>query len=632
MPLKLKKSLVSAALFSIACTSTAYANVPALTVENGQILSGGELRSFAGNSFFWSNTGWGQEKMYNADVVAWLKNDWKTSIVRVALGADEGGSYLDDPAGNLARIKTVVDAAIANDMYVIIDFHSHHAEDKKAAAIQFFTQMAQLYGTHNNVIYEIYNEPLQISWSNVIKPYAIDVINAIRAIDPDNLIVVGTPTWSQDVDVASQDPIVGTNIAYALHFYAGTHGQSLRNKALTAMNNGIALMVTEWGAVNADGNGAVAQASINDWLNFLATNNLTHLNWAVSDKNEGASIIKPGVNPHGNWSASDLTASGTVVKDIIANWGTSVDSSDDGDDSSSGGSEPNPPGDNSGNDAAAAANCEHVITNSWSGGFQGAIRITNNSDNQLNGWQVHWTYSDGTVITQSWGANLSGAYTASDVDWNATIAPHSTVEMGFIANGAGNASTVSGDVCQLTSDSNDNGSDEGAGDTDSGTGTDDGDAKDPGSGDDTGSGGDTGDNGGTGSDTGSGGAEDGSTGGDDSNTGGGTPDDGSDNPDPETPAAIAMCEYQVTNRWQGGFQAAIKITNVSDSMINGWRVNWSYSDGSQVGNLWNAALSDNYAASNLSWNANIAPNQTVEFGFTGTGSGDSQNLSGDICQ
>ncbi|QSX32313.1 cellulase family glycosylhydrolase [Shewanella avicenniae] len=624
MPYKLKKSLITAALLSAGLASTAYAAVPALTVENGQILSGGEQKSFAGNSFFWSNSGWGQEKMYNADVVAWLKNDWQTSIVRVALGADEGGSYLDDPAGNLARITTVVDAAIANDLYVIIDFHSHHAEDKKAAAIKFFTEMAQRYGSYNNVIYEIYNEPLPTSWSNVIKPYAVDVINAIRSIDPDNLIVVGTPTWSQDVDVASQDPINATNIAYAFHFYAGTHGQSLRNKALTAMNNGIALMVTEWGAVNADGNGNVAEASVNEWMNFLASNNLTHLNWAVSDKNEGASIIKPGVNPRGNWRDEDLTASGTLVKQIIANWGTAIDSTDDGEDSPTPTpSEPTTPPTGEPQPATdVTANCEHVITNRWSGGFQGAIRISNNSDNPLNGWQVHWNYSDGTVISQSWGANLSGNYSASNVDWNGTIAPHTTVEMGFIANGEGNASAVTGDVCQLAAAGNNNADDTGS------DGTEPGDA---GTGDDS-------------SDNGNGNS--GGTGGADNNGGGNEAEPTEPEPTepevtepeitapeaPQNPSGVASCQYQVTNRWQGGFQAAVKITNLSASPINGWQVSWHYDNGSTVTNLWNAALSDNYSASNLGWNATIAPNQTVEFGFTGTGSGDTESLSGEICQ
>lgn len=312
--------------FAMLSVGSTYASVPALTVVGNKVLVGGKAESLAGNSFFWSNTGWGQEKFYNARVVKWLKNDWKTTIVRAAMGVDNNGSYLSDPDANLSRVETVVNAAIANDMYVIIDFHTHYGESHKADAIKFFQKMATLYGGYNNVIYEIYNEPLQVSWSSVIKPYATAVIKAIRAIDDDNLIVVGTPTWSQDVDVASYDPIDGKNIAYALHFYAGTHGQSLRNKALTALNNGIALMVTEWGTVNADGNGSVAKQSTNTWVQFLKDNDISFVNWAVSDKNEGASIVKSGASAYGNWSASDLTDSGTFVKSIISTEGDAIPS------------------------------------------------------------------------------------------------------------------------------------------------------------------------------------------------------------------------------------------------------------------------------------------------------------------
>ena len=283
--------------------------------------------SLAGNSYFWSNEGWGAERFYNASVVKWLKDDWKATIVRAAMGVEDAGGYLSNPASNKQRVRAVVDAAIAEGLYVIIDWHSHHAEDNKQSAISFFQEMATLYGNQPNVIYEIYNEPLQVSWNSVIRPYAVDVINAIRQIDPDNLIIVGTPTWSQDVDVASNNPIPGINIAYTLHFYAATHKESLRQKAQTAMNNGIALMATEWGTVEASGNGNVDQASTDAWMNFLKLNGISHLNWAVNDKAEGASILKPGASSTGGWADSQLTASGLYVKNIIKNWSGSTPNS-----------------------------------------------------------------------------------------------------------------------------------------------------------------------------------------------------------------------------------------------------------------------------------------------------------------
>ena len=293
----------------------------ALSVQGNKIVNDfGNPISLAGASFFWSNTGWGGEEFYTSQAVSWLKNDWNCSVVRASMGVEDNGGYLGD-ASNKDKVKVIVDAAIAEGLYVIIDWHSHHAEDYQAEAIAFFEEMAGLYGEYPNVIYEIYNEPLQISWSSIIKPYSEAVISAIRAIDPDNLIIVGNSTWSQDVDIASNDPITGfENLAYTLHFYAGTHGQYLRDKALTALNNGIALFVTEWGTVNANGDGAVNAGEVDLWMDFLCEHDISHCNWAINDKNEGASALVQGASPNGSWSASDLTASGSLVRSIVKSW------------------------------------------------------------------------------------------------------------------------------------------------------------------------------------------------------------------------------------------------------------------------------------------------------------------------
>jgi endoglucanase len=300
-----------------------------LSVAGNRILdSSGHAFSVTGPSLFWGNKGWtdkasfGPDEYYNADVVAYLRREWNAPIIRIAMGAESPGGYIQDPEGRWQKIAAVADAAIDEGMYFIVDWHSHHAEDHTQAAIAFFERVANTYGQHPNLIFEVYNEPLNTTdWATVIKPYAEQVIAAIRAIDKDNLILVGSQTWSQDVDKVADDPIEGySNIAYTLHFYAGTHGQGLRDKAQYALDNGIALLVSEWGSVNATGDGAADVEETQRWVEFMRVNELTHLNWSMHSKEEGASILAPGSPPDANWTDENFTTSGLLFRDIVRGW------------------------------------------------------------------------------------------------------------------------------------------------------------------------------------------------------------------------------------------------------------------------------------------------------------------------
>jgi endoglucanase len=315
-------TLIAALSLASVAAATPVQTHGALRTESGRVVDQhGKPVALAGPSFFWSNTGWGQDRFYNAGAVKTFATEWNASLVRAAMGVDEGGGLLQD-AANQARVEAVVDAAIANGVYVIIDWHSHHAERYPDQAAAFFSKMARKYGHTPNVIYEIYNEPLDVSWSSTIKPYAEKVIAAIRAVDSDNLIVVGTPKWSQDVDIAARDPLQGRNLAYSLHFYAATHKQHLRVKADAAMTQGAPLFVTEWGAVSADGNGAVDRGETLRWQEYLRQHCLSQAQWAVSDKKEAASLFQSGASSTGPWSEADLTESGKLLREILRNWQT----------------------------------------------------------------------------------------------------------------------------------------------------------------------------------------------------------------------------------------------------------------------------------------------------------------------
>jgi endoglucanase len=285
----------------------------ALRVDGNRIVDQhGDAVVLRGMSLFWSQ--W-QPQFYNADAVKWLAEDWNVTVVRAAMAVHHDG-YMDNPEREIARVETVIDAAIAEGVYVIVDWHAHLPEPEAAAA--FFARIAARYGDRPNVIYETYNEPLNThGWAEVVKPYHMAVIPGIRAVDPDNLIVAGTPTWSQDVDIAAADPLPFSNVAYTLHFYAGTHRQELRDKAQRALDLGAALFVSEWGSTPATGDGPMDVAETRLWWDFLASRGLSDLNWSITDKEETSAALLPGAPGSGGWTDDMITPSGRLVRERL---------------------------------------------------------------------------------------------------------------------------------------------------------------------------------------------------------------------------------------------------------------------------------------------------------------------------
>ena len=202
-------------------------------------------------------------------------------------------------------------------MYVIIDWHAHDLHQQEA--VLFFTEMAQRYGQHPHVIYEIFNEPEKDETWPQVKQYATAVIGAIRQHDPDNLVVVGSPEWDQRIDTVAADPLEGQkNVLYSVHFYAGTHGQWLRDRTQSAIDAGIPVMVTESSGAEASGQGQNNYPEWNAWIEFMEKNRVSFLNYSVSDKaGETISVLRPGANASGGWSDAELTESGQYVRKLL---------------------------------------------------------------------------------------------------------------------------------------------------------------------------------------------------------------------------------------------------------------------------------------------------------------------------
>ncbi len=255
-------------------------------------------------------------RFYNEGVVEWLKKDWKCNVVRAALGVEPGDSaYIKHPKEGMQKIECVVDAAIKNDIYVIIDWHSHSVNTKEAVA--FFDQCSKKYGKYPNVIFEIFNEPDEESWEDV-KQYAEEIIAVIRKNAPDNLILVGCPHWDQDIHLAADSPLnTNYNIMYTMHFYAGTHGKWLRDRVDYAMNKGLPIFVSESAGMEATGDGPINVTEWQAFIDWMEQKRISWITWSVSDKDETCSVLNTSARSNGKWKTNDLKNSGKLIREYL---------------------------------------------------------------------------------------------------------------------------------------------------------------------------------------------------------------------------------------------------------------------------------------------------------------------------
>ena len=271
----------------------------------------------------------------NYEAFRTLRDDWNTNCIRIAMYTAENGGYCT--TGNKENLKTLVknavDWATQLDMYVIIDWHVLNDNPSNSSmngdpnffieeAKAFFAEMSALYKDRDNVLYEICNEPngSGVTW-DVVKNYANEIIPIIRANDPDAIILVGTPTWSQDIHRALQSPLEFDNIMYSLHFYAATHRDSLRQRLDNSVLNGLPVFVNEFAICSASGDGGNDFDSGRQWMELIMKHNLSFMAWNLANKAESSSVFVTGSSKTSGWTDSDLTEWGKWIKGYFLNAG-----------------------------------------------------------------------------------------------------------------------------------------------------------------------------------------------------------------------------------------------------------------------------------------------------------------------
>lgn len=273
-------------------------------------------------SMYWPNG----SSFYGPTFIDTLVGGWNVELIRSAMGVVPPwghGGYMTRPTYFESQMDSVVQAAIRNDVYVLVDWHSEggyfncvHPGQKPAQswmefndnetcfsaadAAKFFGRMAERYGKYPHVIFEIYNEPVAETWAD-LKAYADTVVAAIRK-HSDNLIVVGTPQWSSQAGDAVANPIDDKNVAYTYHFYADIHTTKSHiessNKAMAA---GLSVFVTEWGGIDKIFSNATHKTRLEEFLAWTSEKKLSMAKWDVEkpylENNDVDNYIKANILP-----------------------------------------------------------------------------------------------------------------------------------------------------------------------------------------------------------------------------------------------------------------------------------------------------------------------------------------------
>lgn len=298
--------------------------VEPLHVEGTRLVdSQGRPVVMRGISIGWHNL-W--PRFYNSEAVVRLHDDWGCGLFRAAIGADDldellnGTTYhpgfITDPQGALQKLFAVVDGAVSCGAYIIVDWHSHvlHLEE----ATEFFTAVAERYKGVPNVIYELFNEPVGDSWTD-LKAYAESLIATITSIDASHpLILMGCPRWDQAIGEPAADPITSyDNVMYTMHFYAGTHKELLREATDSAMAAGLPVFISECASMTASGDGPLDLDSWKEWTDWASARGLNMVLWSFSDKDESCSMLTPEALSEGPWPEEVIKPWGRIARDFV---------------------------------------------------------------------------------------------------------------------------------------------------------------------------------------------------------------------------------------------------------------------------------------------------------------------------
>ena len=248
-----------------------------------------------------------------------LSEDWNCNLIRLAMYSKQYAA--GEEALSLSLVEKGIDAAIAADMYVLVDWHILEDNDpnmNREKAREFFSYISSKYAGVPNLIYEICNEPNgSCTWEDIVS-YADFIIPVIRQNSPEAVVLTGTPDYDRMLTPCLEKPLNFENVMYVLHFYAASHGADLRSVLNTALKGGLPVFVTESGISEDSGDGNLDFASAAEWYSCLEQNGISFAVWSLSDKVESSAIFRPHYDPRLSLPTdSDLSTAGLWIRSLV---------------------------------------------------------------------------------------------------------------------------------------------------------------------------------------------------------------------------------------------------------------------------------------------------------------------------
>jgi mannan endo-1,4-beta-mannosidase len=362
-----------------------------------------------------------------------------------------------------ADVANVVSLCKANRLICVLEAHDTTGYGEQSGAITldravdyWLSVKSALVGQEKYIIVNIGNEPYGNNAATVAN-WATDTANAVKRLRSngfEHTIMVDAPNWGQDWSFTMRDNAAGVfaadplkNTVFSIHMYGvfdtAAEVNDYLNRFVTAK---LPIVVGEFGFNHSDGNP--------DEDAIMATAQslrIGYLGWSWSGNGGGVEYLDmaTGFNPAQLTSWGERIFNGAdgikaTAKEATVYGGpppssTSASPSRSVSPSPSRSVSPSPSRSSS-PPPSGGCRVAYSVAGQWPGGFQGDVKVTNAGAGAINGWTLTWSYANGQVLTQAWGATYAqsgGAVTATSVGYTANIPAGGTVSFGFLANWTG---------------------------------------------------------------------------------------------------------------------------------------------------------------------------------------------------